>query len=126
VIGLRPTEGKPTKELDLRAFLREPVFGVAWVEYHVPVKDLVAYLANVVGAVHVGRAEQPWQAALMEFDSHSFVRMPRGKFTFGVYALFEIGRVVRTSLADAREVVSATVGTPFELRGPQWEEAGLR
>jgi hypothetical protein len=125
VVVLQPIDGKPTKELNLGAFLKEPVFGVSWVDYHVPVKDLIAYLANVVGAVHMSRAEEPWQQALMEFDRDSFIKLPQGKFTFGVYALFEIGKVVRTSLAEARKVVSAAIGTPFELRDPL-EEARLR
>jgi hypothetical protein len=53
-IPLEPIEGKPTKALTLEEVLKYPAMGMSWSGDDgrlIPVSDLIAYLANVAGAV---------------------------------------------------------------------------
>jgi hypothetical protein len=90
----------PPAELNLRGLLACVV--VMWRGYEVTVGELIAYVAHIAGAVHVGKPRTAKEIALVDMAQ----RTRAGEATPVVAQLQAIGRVVLRGLAPLRETVS--------------------
>lgn len=106
-VPLEPNDAAAAKSLSLQDFLRHPVH--AWesdgTKHSVSVADLIAYIANVDGAVHVQPPNSAAERALWDFCWGKSRTTPQGQFTGGVYALIGVARVARQGLEPLRERV---------------------
>jgi hypothetical protein len=73
------------------------------------VGDLIAYLANVEGAVHVSRPTSTRDQGLWDLCWGFRMLTPHGQFSGGAHALLEIARVARAGLEALRAEIEAEV-----------------
>ena len=114
-VPLSPTaEYVPTAELTLAEFLRRTCV-VVWEEnnqsrrHEISIRDLIDFLANNWGAVHLSRPNAASERALWDFCWDQSVTTADGQYTGGVFCLIEVARVARLGLEPLRERLDATV-----------------
>lgn len=117
--NLVPQSGEPVRALVLNDFLRWIVIVARLGKARLTVKDLILYLANVAGAVHIGPPQSPKEKVLAEYSGMRRFG-PGWQYSGGVSAIREIGEVVLDALGDLREMVRAETwppGYPDDLKG---------
>jgi hypothetical protein len=126
----------PDVELDVKGFLRHPVAQVrplparGYDEVHrITVTQLILFVANNLGAVHVGGPDDPWERAFWDFCWSASYSIREGQYSGGVMCLIDVARVVRKGLEPLRAEISPHVwpeGLPAyarkvrRLRPPDW------
>lgn len=112
-LPLAPIAGRPTRVLTGREFLRQDVLGVpdyaggieAGTEM-ATVSDLIFYLANVLGAVHVTERPEPLHRKMLDVTWTVNYTTPGGQFTGPVMALVDVARVVVAALGPLRDEIA--------------------
>jgi hypothetical protein len=109
-------DGRQTVDLPLDGFLKRTAIVVwPWNDQsqrrEISVSQLILWLANNEGAVHLSDSREPSERALAEFRDHLTVETAAGDYTGGVFALTGIARVARTTLEPLRAQVEARIAT---------------
>jgi hypothetical protein len=105
------TSGHPNVvSLGRDAFLAHPIL-VVYGET-ITVRELVKFMANVQGAVHLSRASGAKDEALWDYMWGSRVTGPEGMYSGGIHDLIAIGKIVLLAVADLRRVVETAAGWP--------------
>jgi hypothetical protein len=91
------------KSLKLEGFLARTVL-VLWGQV-VSVRDLIDFIANLGGGVHLGVAKTSKERALADFRAGSLIT-PGGQFSTTLYPLFGVSRIVLDALQPLREAVA--------------------
>jgi hypothetical protein len=78
----------------------------------VRVRDLVAFLTNTVGAVHVTERPERLHQLLWEHTRSATYITPDGQYTGPVMALIEVARVTRAALEPLRAEITPEVWPP--------------
>jgi hypothetical protein len=114
----------PRIVLGHQAFLRHPAAQVVMDSERsamrtVPVSDLIAFLANVEGAVHLSRPNERWQEALWLYCWSATTVTPKGQYSSGVASLIQIAQVTREGIEPLRAEIFDEVwaGRPEWIRG---------
>jgi hypothetical protein len=104
-----PTGGSMVS-LSRDAFLARPVL-VAFGET-ISVRELIKFMANIQGAVHVTRPSSPKDEALWEFAWGTRFILPHAQYSGGIHDLVGIGKIVLDAVTALPEVVARETWSP--------------
>ena len=131
-IPIAPTnDGRQTADIGLTDFLRRTAI-VVWPgndqskRREISVSQLILWLANNEGAVHLSPSRKPWELDLAEYRDGFSYQTAHGKYTLGVFALSGIGQVARAGLEPLRLLVAERVAERERLAGRTRVKPDLR
>jgi hypothetical protein len=133
-IPLAPTnDGAATVDLGLDGFLQRTAI-VVWPgndqskRREISVKQLVLWLANNEGAVHLTESREGWKLALAEYRDTASYQTADGLYRGGVFDLTWVARVARDGLEPLRELVAGRIAARDDAAGrtPRWPDLHRR